>query len=115
MIDGKRFLYRATERMQSDQYHQGDCPRSEVHRCSHAQGAREKQNRCDDQKRVEAAISGPVMTALCEVEQSLDLSDPQRAEIRLAAQGICERRPHRWRLSCLENLAEAVGHLDGHP
>ncbi len=95
MIDGKRFLYRAAERVQSNQDHQRDCRRGEVHRRSHAQGAREQQNRRDDQKRVKAAINGPVMTTLCEVEQSLDLSDPQRAEISRAAQGISERRPHR--------------------
>jgi hypothetical protein len=95
MVDGKRFLYRAAERVQSDEYDQRDCGRSEVHRRSHAQGAREKQNRGDDQKRVKAAINGPVMAALCEVEQSFDLSDPQRAEIRLAAEAINERRRHR--------------------
>ena len=63
MVDGKCFLDRSAERVQSNQDHQCDCRRGEIHRGSYAQGAREEQNCCDEQKRVKAAINEPVMTA----------------------------------------------------
>ena len=90
MVDRKRLLYRSSERVEANEHDEGKRRGGEVLRRGDAQGAREEQHGRDEQQRMESAVYKPVVGALRDVEQRLDLRDPERAQIGFRAKVLGE-------------------------
>ena len=95
MVDRKRLLHRSSKRVQADEHDEGERRGGEVLRRGDAQDSREEQHGRDEQQRVESAVHEPVVSALCDVEQGLDLRDSERTQIGFRAEALGKRRPDR--------------------
>ena len=82
MVDRESFLHHASKRVETDEYHQCTGRGGEVGDSGDAERTDEEQQGGDDQQSVEAPVHQPVVTALREIEQSLDLRDAKGSQVR---------------------------------
>jgi hypothetical protein len=99
--------------VESEKHRHGKDGGDQVGGCRDSKRGHEQHQGGDEERRVKAAI-GPVIPAVGQVEDGLDLRETERSQIRLLTQIDHERVGHRWRVLGGDDFGEAVGDLDGH-
>ena len=90
MVDRKRLLHRSSKRVEADQHHKGERSGGEVRRRGDTESASEEQHGRDEQQRMESAVDEPIVRALRDIEQRLDLRDSERTKIGFRAEILGE-------------------------